>query len=188
MRDSVRSRWLEFTEALEGGVPWPYADIRNLITVAYGNLIDPMSTAMSLPWFVGAPHEDCEDHPDLMAACGCAVRASREVIASQWLRLKGDPRAAKTGHLYARGLTTIRLTMRGMATLAHGKLASNHADLVRQIPDLDDMPACAQMAMNSLAWACGSRAVFPKLFEAVRGRDFAAAAVHIRMNEWTSPP
>ena len=168
MRDVVRDSWLAFTEPLEGGVPYLYADIRNLITIAFGNLCDPLSSALSLPLM----------HPG-------GIRATQAEITADWLRIKGDPRAAARGHLYARGLTTLRLTREGMTDLALGKLASNDAVLRGRLPDFEDYPACAQMALHSLSWACGPGYHFPKLMSAVVARDWDAASIHIQMREVT---
>lgn len=163
------AEWLAFTEHFEGGVPYLYADIRGLITIAFGNLVDPMSTALELPL----------RHPG-------GVPATKAEISAAWLAVKGDPHAAAYGHLYALKLSTLRLTREGMAGLALGKLASNNVELLRRLPDLEDYPACAQMALHSLAWACGAGANFPKLFAACKVRDWDAAAVHIVINEWTT--
>lgn len=43
--DSVRDGWLAFTKPLEGYVPWPYLDIRGLVTIGYGCLVDPFALA-----------------------------------------------------------------------------------------------------------------------------------------------
>lgn len=168
MRDVVRAQWIAFTEPLEGGVPYLYADIRGLVTIAYGNLVDPMSHAINLPLM----------HPG-------GLPASTAEKASAWQAVKNDRDAARKGHLYARGLTKLRLTREGMSDLALGKLDSNDTVLRKRIPDWEELPACAQMAMHSLAWACGPGANFPKLFSAIVARDFDACAVYIHMSEVT---
>lgn len=168
MRSVVREQFLAFTEPLEGGVPYLYADVRGLITIAYGNLVDPLSTALGLP---------------LMHAGGVAATAAE--ITAAWLAVKGDPRAASRGHLYARGLTTLRLTREGMASLALGVLDRNDAAALKRFPDWESYPACAQLALHSLWWACGSAAHFPKLYSACVARDWDAASVHIQMREIT---
>ncbi|MBA2683254.1 MAG: hypothetical protein H0U66_02010 [Gemmatimonadaceae bacterium] len=169
MRDVVRTRWLEFTGPLEGaGIPWLYADVRNLVTCAWGNLCDPLSSALQLPLM----------HPG-------GVPASKAEITAAWLAVKGDPRAAKLGHLYAKSLTTIRLTREGMTDIALGKLHANDAILRGRIDGWEDLPACAQMALHSLSWACGAAAHFPRLFSAVAAGDFDVASIEIHMNEWT---
>ena len=168
MRSVVRDNWLAFTEPLEGGIPYPYADILGLVTIAYGNLVDPLSVFLRLP---------------LMLPGG--VPASTAEKASAFQAVKNDRDAARYGHRYAASLTKVRLTREGMADLALRKLDSNDAALARRLEGWDDMPACAQMAMHSLAWACGPAANFPKLFSALDAGDYDAAAVHIHINEWS---
>ncbi|CAN5754072.1 hypothetical protein BH11MYX2_BH11MYX2_41480 [soil metagenome] len=168
MSDVVRTRWLEFTEPLEGGVAYPYADIRGLITIAYGNLIDPMIAALALPFV----------RPD-------GSRATTAEIASAWQAVKNDRDAARRGHTYARTLTLLRLTADGMTSLALGKYDASDAALTRRLPDFASYPACARMALHSLAWACGANVHYPRMFDAVNARDYELAAVEIHMNEWT---
>jgi GH24 family phage-related lysozyme (muramidase) len=164
----VRDRWLEFTEPLEGGVPYFYADIRGLITIAYGDLVDPLSAALGLP---------------MLRLDG--TYATRDEITAAWLTVKGDPSAATRGHLYARGLTTLRLSPQGMSDLAQAKLEANDAVLRARLTGWEDYPACAQMALHSLAWACGPGFHFPKLASACAVGDWDAASIHIQMNEWS---
>ncbi len=168
---AVTAAWLRFTEQFEGGIPYLYADIRGLITVAYGNLCDPLSAALYLPL----------KHPG-------GAQASAADITAAWLAVKGDPRAPAYGHRYARDLTTLRLTREGMAQLAMGKLAANHTDLVAQLPDFESYPACAQMAVHSLCWAVGTRSPYPKLFSALKARNFEVCAIEIHADEWTRGP
>lgn len=151
---------------LEGCLDYPYADVLNLITTGMGNLIDPVSSAMGLPWQVDGRE------------------ARGDEIAAQWWRVKNDPFCARKGHLYARGLTTIRLTQEGIKTVVFRKLDANEAVLLSRFPDMAGWPACAQMATHSLAWACGPSFHFPKLASALLARDFDAAAVACTINEW----
>ena len=168
MRQAVRDAWLAFTEPLEGGVPYLYADIRGLVTIAYGNLVDPMSAAINLP---------------LRLADGTLATTAEK--ASAWQAVKNDPAAPRLGHRYARGLTSLRLTPEAMGELALGKLDANDAVLRKRMPDWEDYPACAQLALHSLSWACGPGFHFPRLISATQARDFDAAAVYIHMNETT---
>ena len=50
MQDSVRAAWCDFNRSLEGWISWMYLDVLGLVTTGMGNLIDPMSTALGLPW------------------------------------------------------------------------------------------------------------------------------------------
>lgn len=172
MRQVVRDCWLAFTGPLEGAaIPYFYADILGLVTINYGNLVDPIALALSLDMV----------HPDGRAA------TSNE-IADAWRAVKNDPNCAKNGHRYAKQLTSIRLTPEGIERLVFGKLESNDAALTKRIPNFQDLPACAILAMHSWAWACGAGAKFPALIDAVKAGDFEGAAVHVHINEWSKLP
>ena len=50
MRPIVAARFLEFTRPLEGLVEHMYVDVKGLVTIGFGNLIDPISYALALPF------------------------------------------------------------------------------------------------------------------------------------------
>src|SRR3954447_21778389 len=50
MRSIVATRFLDFTEKFEGYVEYMYVDIKGLVTIGFGNLIDPISYALALPF------------------------------------------------------------------------------------------------------------------------------------------
>lgn len=164
MKESVRARWLEFTESFEGGCANLYQDVRGLVTIAFGNLCDSAGQAATLQLV----------HPD-----GTFATTAEKVSA--WQRVKDDPKAAGLGWRYAAGLTDLRLTKEGMADIAYRKLAANESAARIRMPEWDTYPACAQMAMHSLFWACGPAAHFPRLFTAITARDWAVAAIEIQM-------
>lgn len=168
MRAIVRESWLAFTEPLEGGVACLYNDVRGKTTIAFGNLCDTPGEAAALPMV----------HPD-----GTFATTGEKIAA--WYTVHGDPNCASQGWRYASRLTNLRLTRDGMAGLALSRLEQNDRILLARLPDWEGYPACAQMALHSLAWACGPHAHFPRLFQAVTNRDFTEAAVQIHMNEWT---
>jgi hypothetical protein len=180
MRASVRSAFLAFTAPLEGAVSYLYADILGLITTGYGNLVDPVATAMGLDWVF----------PDGRAARG-------DEISAAWWAVKNDPHARVHGHLYARGLTKIRLTARGLEKLVFGKLDANDRYLAKRFPDWEEWPADAQLGTMSLAWACGPAFRFPILEADLRARDFEQAgreqipgvpqSAHCHMNDDHNP-
>ncbi len=169
MRSVVRGAWLEFTEKFEGAVPCWYNDKRGLTTIAYGNLCNTPSDAAQL-FMV---------HMD-----GRAASVSEKVAA--WHRVHDDAQAATKGWRYAATLTDVRLPRSEMLHLAYARLDSNERVLRARLPDhWDDLPACAQMALHSLAWACGANAYYPRLFSDIVKGDFSLAAAEIHMNEWS---
>jgi GH24 family phage-related lysozyme (muramidase) len=168
VRQSVRDAWLAFTEPLEGGVSCLYNDVRGKTTIAYGNLCDTAGEAAALPLV----------HPD-----GTFATTAEKIAA--WRAVHDDPNATTGGWRYAARLTPLRLTREGMAGLALARLELNDRILLARLPEWESYVACAQMAMHSLAWACGANAHFPRLFQAVTDRDFDRAAIECHMNEWT---
>ncbi len=168
MRAVVSAQWLEFTEPIEGGVANWYNDIRGLTTIAYGDLCNTPAEAAALPMV----------HPD-----GTFATASEKVAG--WQRVHSDPQASFLGWRYAATLTPLRLPRSGMAALALRKLDQNDVAAIGRFPDWESYPACAQMALHSLWWACGPAAHFPRLYSAVAARDWDASSVEISMNEWT---
>lgn len=166
----IREQWLEYTEALEGGVPCLYNDIYGYTTIAYGNLCNSPGAVMALP---------------LMHPGGIPATNAEKMIA--FVKVHDDPVAKKnltrTSWTYYAKLTPLRLTREGMTTLALAKLDSNDRELVKLIPGFTDMPLNAQLALHSWAWAVGSHARYPKMMRALAEGDFATAAVEIFIDE-----
>ncbi len=183
MRQAVISGWVSYSGKLEGVVPWAYLDYLGLVTVAIGNLIDPMAAALALPFVRLLDGEP----------------ATREEIAAEWATLKagdcqhrtggcgwkgtGKVCFAHQGHLAAKGATKLRLTAGGVSRVVLGKLAQNDADLARRFPDYPDWNADAQFFANSISWACGAGFRFPQLEAALRAQDFVEALKHCHIDE-----
>lgn len=166
MRSVVPSAFLAFTEPLEGGVPCLYNDIYGGTTIAYGDLCNTPAAVVALP---------------LMKPGGIPATAAEKVAA--FYAVHDDPLAASKGWRYAATLTTLRLTREAMSELALAKLASNDAALRKMLPDWEDYPANVQLAMHSWAWAVGTASPYPRLFAALKARDFVRAAVEVHIDE-----
>lgn len=172
MSDVVRDAFLEFTGPLEGaGVPCLYNDVRGITTIAWGNAVFSAAEAVALP---------------LMHPGGVPATAAEKVAAYQ--AVNSNRIADVQGWTYAAKLTTLRLTRDGMAAMAMRKFDANETALMRRCATWGVMPACARLAIHSLAWACGAGAHFPRLFSALDVHDYEHAAVEIHMNEWTKSP
>ncbi len=165
MRDVVRSSWLAFTGPLEGAaVPCLYNDVRGMTTIAWGNLVNSVGAVIGLPFV----------WPD-------GRRATTAEIASAWQSVHNDPQAAIQGWRYAARLTPLRLTPEGIESVVWGRLESNDRILRAHLTECwDDLPACAQNAIHSLAWACGADAHYPRLFQAVADGDFSRVEIRVR--------
>lgn len=137
IRPAVRAAFRGYSEKLEGRTRNPYADVKGLVTVSVGCIIDPISLALGLPWWIGSR------------------RATPEEIRRDW-------EAAKAlGHNNRRAvdqaaLTSIRLTDEGVDALLWSRLNAN-AEWLRAhlFPGFPEFSADAQLGILSTAWALG---------------------------------
>lgn len=187
MRDSVRYAFISFTSPLEGVVRWLYLDVKGLVTIAIGNLVDPIGAALALPLV----------RPD-------GTRATRDEIAAEWQLVKSHPEAARLGHRSLERATHLRLTDAGVDQVVGAKLTQmdiqlatrfrEHSDCL-QHPQLgwacgcgyETWPADAQLATLSMAWACGPAFRFPHLDACLRKRDFLGASYECGIDTRNNP-
>jgi GH24 family phage-related lysozyme (muramidase) len=139
MHQAVLDRFVAFSTPLEGVVRSMYLDVKGLVTVGIGCLIDPVQSALPLPWVL----------PDGSAP-------TRDQIAAEWRALKAQQSLSKLHWKYAEKVTTIRLTDEGVLDVARGRLLANEKILRQYFPAWDSFPADAQLACCSMAWAVGA--------------------------------
>lgn len=156
MRQVVLDTFPTWSEHFEGDVTFFYLDVKRLVTIGVGLLVDPY-----------VPGLDFGD-------------ATEDQVCSAWLAVKNDrtldPR--RGGGQYAR-LTTVRMTEAGVQSLVRAKMLANEGVLRRYLTNWDSAPAAAQLATMSHAWAFG--AVFPpkwpKWTACFCAGDYAGAAL-----------
>jgi hypothetical protein len=119
------------------GLPYMYTDRKGLVTTWTGNLIDPLSSALALPW----------KRPDGSLASPAEVAAAWQAVKSAW------PGVQSTA---CRPLTSLRLDADGGAALMRRTVAWDWAVNVREFQDCPNWPSDAQMALLSIDWAWGS--------------------------------
>lgn len=153
LHQDVWDVWDTFSEPLEGKrIPYMYVDVKGLVTVGTGNLVDPLPAALSLPWKInGRPATPREIREDWQTLKGEDERRVRE----------GARPLRKMHHKFAAGYTRSRLTDADIGDLVHGRLAANVAYLCKIFPPtaksggFASFPADAQLAICSMAWAVG---------------------------------
>jgi hypothetical protein len=160
---SVRAAFVPFSVRFEGSVPWLYQDCRGLVTAAVGVLCDPLELAL-----------DTLDGHMIRASDG--QPATRHEIAADWQAIKRHPDLARRGHRAAESVAWLRLTPEGLEAVTLRKLDAMVAQLARRFPALASWPASAQLAVLSLAWACGAGFRFPRTERALLARDWTTAA------------
>lgn len=202
MYPSVQSRFRDFNKTFEDDVPYMYADLKGLVTVGVGNLVDPVSLALSLPFrFKAKPASE-------QKVSGVAgAPATREQITAEWQRVKG---ATKSGlnsngdaqtNVYAAGhyerLTDLELTSAAIGNLVNERLASNESILLKTWPEFakfTSWPADGQLGLLSLAWAFGPGktagrgfSLFHEFRKACAVGDFAAAGAESHIRDSDNP-
>ncbi len=169
MHDEVLSRWQAWNDPFEGTVRTMYTDIKNLVSIGVGDLIDPIGAALGLPFV----HKD-------------GTPATQAEIATEWYRVKGG-NFAKGGWTAAAKGAQIHLTDEGISALVRGKLLQMEAHLAARFPEWSDWPWQAQMATLSMAWAAGPAVHAPHWEMACRTWDWALAATESHLDDSKNP-
>lgn len=167
---SVRSAFVAFSSPLEGAIPHFYRDVRGLVTVAIGVLVDPIELALTLPmrW------------PD-------GRLATRAEIAADWWKVRGDRSLSWKGAAAASKVALLRLAPEDVEAVTLEKLDTIAKRLAVRFPGFETWPADAQLGVLSMAWACGAGFNFPKCEAALRALDFATAAAECSIREVGNP-
>jgi GH24 family phage-related lysozyme (muramidase) len=151
---------------LEGAVPYFYLDIIGKVTIAIGNLVDPVELALDLPLI--------NKHTGKLA--------SRSEIRAEWQLVKSHPKLAQWGHRPAADITNLRLPDDGVVEFLQRIASRFWGELRGRFPHIDDWSADAQLATLSMAWACGTGFNFPVLVRMLNKPDFSAASYNCHIN------
>ena len=144
MRASITdSKWRAWNQPNEGWTNFLYTDDappsaafpNGIPTIGMGNAVESIAAAQALP-FVS---------PD-----GSLTDAA--TIAAQWQAVHDGPANSSTGAGY---LTTMRLPDAAIEVLIDDTIAANEQILRPYFPGWDTLPADAQAAIMSMAWAMG---------------------------------
>jgi hypothetical protein len=137
LKDAVVNAFASFSQTFEGaGTNFMYTDSKGYVTTGIGNLIDPLTQAMGLPW----------KRLD-------GSLATQQEIVDAWTTVKNAWPAVQS---YAsKSLTSLRLDADGMSQVVARKVKGNHEILRTQYPGYVNWPADAQLALHSISWAWG---------------------------------
>jgi hypothetical protein len=170
MYPSVKSQFRKFNEPFEGVVSFMYLDVKGLVTIGVGNLIDPVGVALALPFRYK----------------GTTQLASKTDIAAEWNLIKGKPELAQKRFGACAPLTRLELDTAAIDALIASRLQLNENFLKGQKPFLkfEQWPADAQLGLLSMAWAMGPGfgMMFPNFCHACEALDFKAAADQCKIN------
>lgn len=170
MKDSVRQAFIPFTQQFEGFTTWMYLDVKGLVTIGYGNLIDPVIPA-GLKFVLpdGAP-------------------ANVQQIQDAYRIVKSRQDAKENGGGWFRSVTTLRATQDSIDAYAQS-VCDNFEHTLATVPNWNDWPADAQLGALSIAWACGPNFInlWPKFHTAAWKGDFATMAVESHIDDTNNP-
>ena len=181
MFPAVQSNFPAFSARFEGRVPYMYLDVKGLVTVGVGNLVDPVTEAQALPFrFKNKPG---------IAAPGSPATPNQ--IAAEWQTLKNDGSLTTRGFKACEPITQLELSDDAIDALILDRLTKNEGFLKRQqwFQGFDTWPADAQLGLLSMAWAMGPAGPggFPNFRAACQRLDFNLAAAECRMSEAGNP-
>lgn len=169
LKQVVIEAFPSFSKKCEGYVNHLYLDIRALVTIGVGFLVDTVEEACALPFV----HKDT------------GMLALRKEIADEWKLVKSKTALACQGAQAAAKVTTLMLTNETIDKLLTKKLLANAAYVSHIIPQLSSFPANAQLAIMSLCWAMGAGIdkTYPKFTAACKRQAWDEAAEEIFIKE-----
>ena len=177
----IQSSFPAFSAKFEGRIPFMYVDVKQLVTVGVGNLIDPVEVAQTLPFrFKNKPGITAPGSP-----------ATPDQIAAEWQTIKNNASLATKGYTASEPITRLELSDDAIDSLILSRLMQNESFLKRQqwFQNFDTWPADAQLGLLSMSWAMGPGGPggFPSFRAACQKLDFNTAAAECRMNEAGNP-
>lgn len=175
-RASVVNSYTDWTIPFEGFLPWMYIDALGYVTTGMGNLIDPVSTALGLPW---KNTDGSSASPAQIQAAWSAVDAARTAPKGQ----KQPSGPGANGGGTQGGLTSIRITKDDVQALVAAKMKQNEAFIADNLQGYAAAPADAQLAVHSMAWAMGPgfAQTWTQFKNAFAQGDYAGAAAQSNM-------
>lgn len=166
--------FIKVNEPFEGRVRTLYADVKGLITVGVGNLVDPIDAALCLP-FVDA----------------AGTPLTRAEITTWWHHVKNDPMCAVQGYRYAEryAVNGAHLPDEAIDALIATRIQQMWDVLDKYIPKLDTYPSRVHMVLMSMAWAMGPHFLraFPTFKKRLLARDWLSAADQCKISEAGNP-
>lgn len=167
MRTAVRAAWPSLITTYEGRIPHLYLDTKQLVTFGLGNMVDTGAAVtdygLTRPWRTKAG--------DLV---------TEATIKTEYTRIKARADLApKGGGAYA-PIATLTLTGTDIDEALWDTTDTYWAVLAKTLPELEDWPADAQLALLNMAWNLGPAFLgssWPTFTAAAKAADFAGCAV-----------
>jgi GH24 family phage-related lysozyme (muramidase) len=142
MHQSVIDKLPDFLRQYEGKVNFMYLDVKGLVTIGIGNLIDPVDQALKLEFGTKG---------------GGSPVGSGEVIA-EWNTVKARKDLVNQGSPAFNAITRLQLTDRGITTMVNSAAQAietyitTNASAQKFYANFKNWPADAQLGFLGVAW------------------------------------
>jgi hypothetical protein len=168
MHPSVATALPGFLKQYEGKVNFMYLDVKGLVTIGIGNLIDPVNLALKLEF----------------GTKGGGGPVSGGDVISEWNTVKARTDLMGKGSAGFGAITRLQLTDKGIETMVndHAKAIESYittnASAQKYYSNFPNWPADAQMALIGIAWGVMPLPQFGwhKFPEACKIEDWETAA------------
>lgn len=174
MHQSVIDNFVRVSTPLEGCVEHFYLDIKGLVTIGIGCLVDPVQLAYLLPMVHKTDNSE----------------ANANDIIYDWRAVKLNTQLARQGAKAADKITKLKLLPNEITILASKKLIDNeHFIRNHYFLNFDEYPADAQLAIMLMAWAVGAGfpTIFKKLTTHIKSCDWNSCAEECYINSKNNP-
>jgi GH24 family phage-related lysozyme (muramidase) len=166
MRSSVRAAWPAFITLYEGRVPWLYLDTVKLVTFGLGNMVDAGSSitdfGITRPWRTLA-----------------GELVNEAAIRADFARVQARTDLADNGGFAFESVARLRLRDADIDEAMWVTADRYWVTLAGQLPDLEEWPADAQLALLNMAWNLGPNflgAGWPNFTAGAKAGDFVKCA------------
>jgi hypothetical protein len=174
MHQSVINALPDFLKQYEGKVNFMYLDVKGLVTIGIGNLIDPVNQALKYEY---SPKG------------GGGIAGSGEVI-SEWNTVKARRDLMMKGAAAFDSITRLQLSDKGIKSMVKDHAGAienyikNNASAKTFYGNFDNWPADAQLGFMGVAWGGIPLPQFGwhKFPEACKNEDWDTAAVECKIN------
>lgn len=191
MYTSVEEYFVTFNEPIEARVEYMYLDIKGLVTIGVGNLID-VERLTDVPGREAVLRQLSKLPFVYRSGANAGKAASEAEIRAEWSTVKQRQEWAKLGYRQFGRIALLRLGNDAIDRLAMQKAYAMETELKRDgaFADFDRWPADAQLGLLSMAWALGApklKTHWPNFKSACQRQDFEAAAKHCEISTVGNP-
>jgi len=161
MRQIVQDNFFNYTDSHESFLDFFYKDVKGLVSIGVGFLVDPLALAYQLDYGT----------------------ATVQAVHFAWQVVKSDTtlNPANGGVQYG-NLTTVRASRKSIENLFWKKVNQNEIILKFIFPNWEELPASKQMALLSMSWAYGPHLDqgWPHMVAAIKAGNWTEAAAQCK--------